>query len=64
MTDELIKIREAFKEKARKDRKKIKDEMSQIFGYKTRNVEKKIKGTVRLTDREKEYLFRALKIKK
>lgn len=64
MADEHSKIKEAFKKKAPVDRRKIKDEMCLIFGYKKRNVEKKIKGTVRLTDRETEYLFRTLKIKK
>ncbi len=63
MTDELAKIKEAFRSKAPVDRRKIKDEMSLIFGYKVRNIEKKIKGDVRLTDRETQYLFRALKIK-
>jgi len=64
MSDELKKIREAYFAKAIKDRKTIKKNMQDIFGYGERNAQHKISGTSPLTDRETEYLFRALKLKK
>lgn len=64
MTDEHEKIKKAYFAKAVKDRKTIKSNMSLLFGYGERNIQKKIKGEYPLTEREMEYLFRALKIKK
>lgn len=64
MSDELIKIREAYFAKAIKDRKTIKKNMQDIFGYGERNVMHKIGGAAALTDRETDYLFRALKLKR
>ncbi len=64
MTDEHEKIQTAYLAKAKKDRSKIRNEMSLIFGYGLRNIQKKMKGQYPLTDRETEYLFKALKLKR
>ena len=62
MTKDLQKIRDAYFLKARKDRKAIKDRMSDTFGYGLRHVNHKITGTYALTDRERDFLFEQLKL--
>lgn len=62
MSADLRKIKKAYAEKARKDRQTIRQKMVKIFGYTERSVQYRLKGSTRMTDEEKKFLFQELKI--
>lgn len=55
-------IRKAYFEKAREDRRTIRQSVLSKFGYGERTFNYKLKGRTRLTDKEVQFLQKELKL--